>query len=244
MFTRYRTEGIFLKKSKRFEADEYLIFYSKDFGKIGVTGKSIRKIKSKLRSSAELFCYSDIEFVRGKHYNILTAAEIINSFSDLKKDLGKLSLAYRLSSLIESFLTEEEKDEKLWALIKKSFTLLNEFDFNQTENKKEKLLSFYYYFSFKFLSVLGYKPELDGCLIDKKEPAFNFSPREGGLICDQCAKNIKDPLKIKIEEEDKNFLEKVEKENFEEFLGSNFHFSPKMETLFKNYIATLPSKTS
>jgi recombinational DNA repair protein (RecF pathway) len=73
---------------------------------------------------------------------------------------------------------------------------------------------------------------------------LNFSPREGGLICDLCSKNIKDPLRIKVKEKDLLFLQKIEKQTFEEFLKENTSFSSKMETLFKNYIASLPSRIS
>lgn len=241
MFTHYRTEGIIIKKDKRFEADEHLTIYTKDFGKVGVIGKSIRKIKSKLRSSAELFCYSEIEFIRGRHYNILTASELTNSFPKIKSDLGKLSLAYRISFLVTSFLPEEEKDIKLWNFIKKSFSLL---DFlNKKEDKKQNFLTFYYYFTFHFLAIIGYKPEINECVIDGKK-AQVFSPREGGMVCRECFRKLKDPFTVKLKDTDKNFLNRASKESFEEFISQNHSFSSSLETLFKNYIAVLPSRNS
>ncbi|MGM0439051.1 MAG: DNA repair protein RecO [Patescibacteria group bacterium] len=242
MFIRYRTEAIFLKKLKRFEADEHLIVYTKDFGKIGVTGKSIRKIKSKLRSSSELFCHSSIEFVRGRYYNILTDSELISSFSETKKDLGKMSVAFKAAHLLDSFLAEEEKDEHLWFFIKKTFYLLDELSFK--DNKKKKLQSFYYYFAFKLLELLGYKPEIGSCTVDEQEDASIFSPREGGFICEVCSRNIKDPLKIKLTKEDKTFLLEISKNSFEDFIEEEIDFSDNISEMLANYIAILPSKIS
>lgn len=239
MFVRYRTEAIFLKKLKRFEADEYLIAYSKDFGKLGVTGKSIRKIKSKLRSSSELFCYSDIEFVRGRYYNILTDSQLIESFSDTKSELGKISIAFKMANLLDSFLPEEEEDENLWLFIKKSFYLLNKLEDYNTK----RLKSFYFYFSFKFLEILGYRPQVGSCVLDGNDDGETFSPRNGGVICKVCAKNINDPLKVKITKKDKLFLNKVTSKRFENFLSNDPDFD-NLEELLSNYIALLPSRLS
>ncbi len=239
MFVRYRTEAIFLKKLKRFEADEYLIAYSRDFGKLGVTGKSIRKIKSKLRSSSELFCHSDIEFVRGRYYNILTDSQLIDSFSKTKSELGKMSIAFKMANLLDSFLAEEEKDEELWLFIKKSFYFLDSFRNGQVDDLK----SFYFYFAFKFLELLGYRPEMGNCVVDGSKSGETFSPRNGGFICEVCAKNIKDPLKIKITKKDKHFLKNITNKSFEDFIENNPEFD-NLEELLNNYIALLPSRLS
>ncbi len=244
MFIRYRTKAIFLKKLKRFEADEHLIVYSKDFGKIGITGKSIRKIKSKLRSSAELFCYSDIEFIRGRYYNILADSDLIDGFFKTKKDIGKLSTAFKVSKLLDSFLAEEEKDEVLWNFIKKSFYLLDDLPLDDSSKKKKnKLLSFYYYFAFKLFEILGYKPEMEKCVIDKADNSLHFSPKEGGLVCLNCLKEIRDPLEIKIEKEDKIFLKSILENDFETFMNQDLKFF-KMGELLKNYISLIPSRFS
>ncbi len=244
MFTRYRTKGIFIKKIKKFEADEYLIAYTEDFGKIGLTGKSIRKIKSKLSSGSRLFCFSNIEFVRGRHYNILTDVELISSFPEIRNDLSKLSVAFRMTSLIGSFLTEEEKDDILWQFIERSFFLLEDYSFGSNPSlKKKRIRRFYYYFAFKFLEILGYKPEVGECVVDKKRKTTAFSPREGGLVCRLCAQKIKDPLQVKMKEEDRIFLKAISEKKFENFLKEELEFS-EMGQVLKNYITLLPSGMS
>lgn len=241
MFVRYQTEGIFISKAKRFEADEYLSAFTKEFGKIGLTGKSIRKIKSKLRASSELFCYSEIEFIRGRNYNILTNSESKESFSKIKSDLGKLSVAFKISNLLNSFLAEEEKDSRLWIFIRKSFFLLNDLPLSDDHKDKKHILQlFYYYFSFKLLEILGYKPDMDQCVLDQK-PASVFSPQEGGLICKNCSLKIKDPLKVELTKTDIKFIQAILALSFEDFLEKNFSFD-QVGKVLKNYLVLLPSR--
>jgi len=48
-------------------------------------------------------------------------------------------------------------------------------------------------FEIRFLSHLGYRPQLDHCTRCHKNAAgekFFFSPREGGVICSSCAANL------------------------------------------------------
>lgn len=80
MFVHHRTKAIVLKKVDRKEADQLFTLYTEDFGKLTVLGRAIRKISSKLRSGIEIFYLSEIEFIQGKAYKILTDAVLIEKF--------------------------------------------------------------------------------------------------------------------------------------------------------------------
>jgi len=45
MFTYYRAQGFILKKEDRGEADRIFTIYTKDFGKLELLAKAVRKIK-------------------------------------------------------------------------------------------------------------------------------------------------------------------------------------------------------
>jgi len=47
MFLKYRTQGLIFKKEERGEADQLFTVFTRDFGKLEVLGKAIRKISSK-----------------------------------------------------------------------------------------------------------------------------------------------------------------------------------------------------
>ena len=183
-FTHYRTQGIFLKKEDRGEADQLFTIFTKDYGKLGVLGRAIRKIKSKLRSGAELFYLSEIEFIQGKSYKTLTDAISIDKFKNLRENHQKLEIAYKIADVLNSLAAPEQNDEKIWQLLLATFRKIENW---KTENQKLKIL--YYYFLWKLFGFLGYAPELYFCTIcgQKLLPeTFWFLPKEGGVVCWRC----------------------------------------------------------
>lgn len=196
MFLHYRTQAIVLKKENRGEADQLFTIFSKDFGKLEVLGKGIRKITSKLKSGIEIFSFSEIEFVQGKNYKILTDAILLKKLTNIKNDLEKFKIAFLISKVGEKLIPFEETEEKIWHLFKQVFEILN----NLSASKLHlKLL--YYYFFWNLLSFLGYKPELYFCLLCQKrlEPNKLYFTPEGGIICKACFKGQKSAILIKPE---------------------------------------------
>jgi len=197
MFIQYRSQGIILKKEDRGEADQLFTVYTKDFGKLKVLGKGIKKISSKLRAGMEIFYLSEIEFIQGKRYKTLTDAIPIEKFKNLRKDLKSLVIAYKISEDLDNFVRGEEPDEKIWQLIIEVFEKLNNLSFIINH-----LSLLYYYFFWNLISILGYKPELYFCPICQKklEPEkLYFSQKEGGIICQNCSKTEKSLIEIKPE---------------------------------------------
>jgi DNA repair protein RecO (recombination protein O) len=216
MFTHYRTLGLILKKEDRGETDQLFTVYTKDFGKLEILGKAIRKISSKLRSGADIFYLSEVEFIQGKAYKTLTDAILIERFPNLRKDLKRLKIAFEISEIIDDLIRGEEKDEQIWQLLRKTLERLN----NVYLSIKECWL-IYYYFLWNFLSILGLRPQLNLCSICQKKLTpknLYFNGKEGGLICSNCFEKIKDGKKINpdtvkilrlIFEKDFEFLKKL-----------------------------------
>ena len=181
MAFRYRTQGWVFKKEDRGEADQVLTIYTKDFGKIKVLGKGIRKIKSKLRYGADLFYLSEIEFIQGKVYKTLTDSQVIKKFNN---DLDKFKIAKLISETLDELIKGEEKDKKVWSLIKETFLNLN--------NWKSDLI--YFNFLWNLLSILGYKPELYKCNLcgRKLSPKdLYFDSESGGVIdCEKKGERV------------------------------------------------------
>lgn len=189
MFPKYRTDGLILKKIDIGEADQLLVLFTKDFGRIEVLAKGIRKITSKLRSAIDIFYLSEIEFVQGKNQKKLTDALLKEKFLSSRKDLKKLSALYKLSDVFNELIKEEEKDEKLWRFFLKILFLLERME------SDNRLINFwYYYFFWNFVSLLGSRPELYRCVVCQKKTFFAdifFSSEEGGLMCQNCFLKIK-----------------------------------------------------
>jgi len=197
MFIHYRTQGFIFKKENRGESDQLFKIYTKDFGKIEVLGKGIRKISSKLRPAAEIFYLSEIEFIQGKTGKTLTDTILIDRLPKLRQDLKRLTIARKIGDLLEDFLKEQEPDKKIWKLILETFRELN-----NPALSIEKCYLLYYYFFWNLVSALGYKPELYYCLFCQKKLKLEknyFNPEEGGVICRDCSKKTKNLIEVKTE---------------------------------------------
>lgn len=197
MFVHYRTKGIILKKVDRRKADQLFTIYTRDFGKIRVLGRGIRKTSSKLRAGAELFYLAEIEFIQGKIHKTLTDAILIDKFKNLRKSLAKLNVAHKTSELLDNLIYNQEPEKKIWELL---LDVFNELDSSIFKTKDLKLI--YYYFFWRLFSILGYEPELYQCAMCRKklEPKkLYFNSKEGGIICENCFQGAKHGKEVAVE---------------------------------------------
>lgn len=189
MFTHYRTLGLVFKKEDRGETDRLFIFFTKDFGKIEILAKAERKIQSKLRSGLEVFNLVDLEFVQGKRHKTLTNVFLIESFKNIKKDLGRLTIAYKIAEVLDDLVRGEEEDEEIWRLVVDSFKKLD-----NSSLFRDNYFLIYYLFIWNFFSILGFMPDIYHCSICQKKLQLGrlyFSSSEGGTICGLCYRKIK-----------------------------------------------------
>lgn len=195
MFTNYKTEAIILQARTRGEADTVFTLYTRDFGRIDVVGKSIRKATSKLKMNMSLFSCVEVSFVQGRGCNILTDASVIYNFKEAKKTLGKLSLLYKIAEVVLLLIRGQEKDEDVFLFILESFQKIN-----KTKIAGKKLKLFFCFFSFRLLYFLGHKLYIKRCAIcgESIEKEGYFNSKEGGLVCKKCF--LREPTGIYLED--------------------------------------------
>lgn len=187
----FRTKAIFLKKENLGEADQVFTLFTKDFGKIKVLGRAIRKIKSKLRSGAELFYYSEIEFIQGKTYKTLTDVVLINKFSELLASPEKIETILKIVNIADSLVVKSQKDDRIWRLLVATLKSL--------QRRRSDLRQFgggltsFAFFFWNLCDLLGYKPELYNCAVCRNkllpEKLF-FSAERGGVVCQPCVRKL------------------------------------------------------
>ena len=114
---RYSSEAIVLARRRFSEADRILVVFTKSYGKISLIAKGIRKPKSKKRGSLEVFSQIKFAASRGKNLDIITEVEIIDSYSGIRKNLKKVTVAYFFLEVIGRIIQEGEKNEKLYSLL-------------------------------------------------------------------------------------------------------------------------------
>jgi DNA repair protein RecO (recombination protein O) len=149
----HKTEGIIIRRFDTGEFDKILVVYTKEYGKILVKAKSLRKKGAKLRETLELFNHVHLTLAYSKNIDTVAGAMIISGFPNLRVDLLSVAAVYYLSELLDKLIVAPERDEEIWDLIIKAFYFLDEKKHNFQTVKKllEK-------FESHLLVFLGYLP--------------------------------------------------------------------------------------
>ena len=113
----YKTEGIVLKRSNYGEADRILTIYTKHYGKIKALAKGVRKVTSRKGGNLELFNHCVLFLAEGRNLDIVTEAQVVNSFSRLKKDLSKTAAAFYLVELVDQLTPDRQVSRQVFDLL-------------------------------------------------------------------------------------------------------------------------------
>ncbi len=173
-------EILVLKEIKYKENDKILHALSKTRGKIQLLSKGCKKNNSHLINASQLFAYSKCSMVKSKDMYIITSAELIDSFYNLKNNIDAFFYGNYILELINYVAQENECDYRIFDM---TVAVLSWF--SVTTKDFEKLTAAY---ELKLISMLGYKPNLKRCLSCGKEIKSDseFSIKEGGLFCHKC----------------------------------------------------------
>ncbi|MFV1917446.1 MAG: DNA repair protein RecO [Patescibacteria group bacterium] len=120
----YSSEGIVLARRNYGEADRILVIYSKNYGKLSLMAKGVRMLKSRKRGSLEVFSHINFSAARGKSLDIMTEAEYIDFYPQIRKNLNKVAVAYFFMETIGRVTQEGEKNEALYLLLLKKLSNL------------------------------------------------------------------------------------------------------------------------
>ncbi len=113
----YTSEGIVLARRHFGEADRILVLFTKNFGRISLIAKGVRRPKSRKRGHIEVFNYVKFQAVAGHGLDMMTEAEVIDDFSEIRNNLKRISLAYYFAEVIGRITHEQEPNEDLFNLI-------------------------------------------------------------------------------------------------------------------------------
>jgi DNA repair protein RecO (recombination protein O) len=113
----YTSEGIVLARRNYGEADRILVVFSKAFGKISLIAKGVRYPKSRKRGAIEVFSHIKFAAVAGKNLDLITEAEIIDTYNPIRRDLKRASLAYFFMEAIGRTLHEGEQNMEIYKLL-------------------------------------------------------------------------------------------------------------------------------
>ena len=173
-------EGIIINSKDYKDNSKIIDIFTKDYGIIGVIAKGCKSLKSNLRSVTDKLTYATFTlYYKKDKLSILSEASIINNFSNIKKDIEKISYASFLTDLSNQVYKQCE-DNSLYDLLISALIKINE-NFNS--------LIITNIIELKYLEYLGVMPNLDGCTICGSKNVVTLSSDRGGYLCSKCHMN-------------------------------------------------------
>ena len=179
-----KVNAIIVRELNVGESDKLITALTDSLGKITVTCKGVRSIKSKRLASAQLFSYGELLLsVRGGKY-YLSDATIENSFFELNTSIEKLALAQYFCQVVGAVTVENEDQREILSLLLNSIFILC------YKDKDLRLVKAV--FEMRLCSLLGYCPDLFSCEYCSKEISESdllglcLDIGGGSLICPSC----------------------------------------------------------
>ncbi|MBM3130200.1 MAG: DNA repair protein RecO [Chloroflexi bacterium] len=177
----YRVEAIVLKRTDHGEADRLLTLLTPDLGKLRAIAKGARKPSSRKSGHVELFAHTHLLVAKGKQLDVVTQADTLDAFLELRENLERVGYAYYLAELVDRFSEEGTEHRATFALLLRALAALND-----ATTEPDLLARF---FELRLLQYVGYRPQLFNCIHCGKaiEPVENFfSAEAGGVIDPDC----------------------------------------------------------
>ncbi|MEM7115505.1 MAG: DNA repair protein RecO [Chloroflexota bacterium] len=172
----FRSESIVLRRSDFGEADRLLTLYTRDFGKLRAIAKGARKPQSRKTGHVELFMRSKLFFAKGRDMDIITQAEMVAAYPQLRAELVRATYASYLVELLDRFTVEEDQNAHIYELLSQALGWVE---------TAEDLLLVARYYELRLLGLAGFQPQLFRC-VASGEPIVEedqfFSAELGGLL--------------------------------------------------------------
>jgi len=195
----YSAEAIVLKHSDLGEADRIVTLFTPYKGKVRAIAKGSRRPISKKAGHLELLCYSRLHIAQGRNLDIITQAQSIESFVQLRNQLWHMTCGFYLAELVDRFIEDDAQHLDVYNLLLQTLRILEAHAREGQQRKTQGNADGTSYdrtqlllrdFEIYLLSFIGYEPVLLVCAHCKAElqPRENgFNPSLGGALCPNCS---------------------------------------------------------
>jgi DNA repair protein RecO (recombination protein O) len=120
----YTAEGIILKRISTGEADRIITVFTKQFGKIRMVARGVRKITSRRAGHLEVFTHGVYTLHGGHTIDLVSEASTIRSGSLFDTDAPRLEYAYCTCELVDQLLADRQEHEDVFFLLRDNLNAL------------------------------------------------------------------------------------------------------------------------
>lgn len=172
------TKGLVVRVVPYNDTDALLSILTPEHGKLTVKARGLRRKNSPLIASCQLLAYSDFTLFEYRNMYTINEAHSVELFSQLRKDLQKLSLGSYFAQAAETMSQEDIPNPELLSLTLNCLYALSKLTVPETMVKAV--------FELRSACLSGYTPELSGCSRCGCDIPDRFDISEGRLECSAC----------------------------------------------------------
>ena len=176
----YSANAIVLGRVELGEKDRILTLYTRELGKLSAVAKGSRRPGSKLPGASEPFTYSKMLLASGRDLDIVSQADIRESFPNAKQDLRSVAYAVYMLELVSHFVDERDSNPDLFDTLLSSMYVLESGTDPEITTR---------HFELKFPLQHRIQPQVGACARCSNEVSRErvaFSPSRGGIVCTNC----------------------------------------------------------
>ncbi len=175
--------SIILSKQDRGEADELVLFFSREVGWLRGIAKNAKKSRIRFAGHLEPFSLADLILRTRKKDDLvwIDQSEVVNGFLRIRSDIARVAHAAYFLEMSSIFMGESQPDHALFDFLVHFLDTLD----TQAPDRLHLIME-----EIRLFSRLGYGPEFHICPVCGKEiePGTEvlFSPDKGGVVHQQC----------------------------------------------------------
>ncbi len=139
------------------ESDKVISMFSSERGLVRAVAKGAKKPGTKMAGKSETLCVNNLLIAKGRSLDIITQAESIDTFRNLRTDLVRLTYALYYAELTQAFAEGLEEDCSLYYQF-----LFNALQMQDRAIDDARVLAIE--FGMVLLRQLGLTPELRVCV--------------------------------------------------------------------------------
>jgi DNA repair protein RecO (recombination protein O) len=175
----YKEQGIVLRTMKLGEADRIITFLTQGSGKVRAVAKGVRKTKSRFGARLEPFTHVDLVLYRGRELDIVTQAQIISAFPEIRRDYARFTAGEVILEATDRVTEPHERSLKTFMLLLGALRALSLDDEDPGIVADSFLL--------RLADLAGFRPSLAECAVcGRPGPHERFSVAQGGMVCETC----------------------------------------------------------
>lgn len=185
-----KTEGIVLRETEYGEADRLLTVLTRDYGRMTLRARGVKRGRSPLKSACQLLAYSEFTVFDYRARATINEAVAIEQFRQLREDIELLALGSYFAQVAELLAQEDCPNPRLLSLLLNSLYILCR------RSRPQPLVKAA--FELKAACLAGFEPDLSGCALCGAPSPERFNVSHGVLQCAGCASPQLDGLRLPV----------------------------------------------